>query len=116
MAEGHRPLHGVLQLAYVAGKGIAPELLQRRGGQAPHRATVTCGEMRDEAGGEQFAVFLAIAKRRHLQDEGLQAKKQVFTKGLPAGGGFQRPVAGSDDAHIHVQFALATHRPDGALL
>ena len=72
--------------------------------------------MGDEAGGQQFEILLAITQRRHLQNEGFQTEEQVFAERLAPGLGFQRAIAGGDDAHVHAEFALGTHRADRAFL
>src|SRR6185295_16110755 len=66
-------LHGLLQLAHVAGPAVAHELIGRARGQARDLALHPQGSLRQQHPAERQEIVGALAQRRNVQLDDLQA-------------------------------------------
>ena len=109
-------MHGVFQLAHVAGPVVdgerAPRLLRQR----PRRHAVRGGIFLDEIFGEFDHVGRPLAQRRDFQVHDVEAEQQILAEGAFAHRLGQIAVGGGDDADIDRHRPRAADAVDHALL
>ena len=107
----------VLQFAHVAGPVMARRARRRRFVRKPLRgAAVFAGGPEQEMLGQEWDVFPAVAQGRHLDGDDVEAKEEVFAELLPFDALFEMAVGGGDDAHVHLDGAVAADAFQFALL
>ena len=100
--------HGVLELAHVAGPGIAGQQLERLLGDAGDATAFLGGEAREEVHGEVRHVLEALAQRRHPDREHVEAVVEVLAELAVLDQLDHVAVGGGDQAEVDL------HRPLGA--
>jgi hypothetical protein len=115
VGEQHRAVHGVLQLAHVAGPAVEhqPRLASAT---AAHRHAVGGGVFLDEVLGELEHVGRPLAQRRDFQVHDVEAEQQVLAERALAHGLGQVAVRGRDDADVDRHRLGAADAVDHALL
>ena len=73
-------MQGVLQLAHIARPGRAQQRLRVLGGQRARRQAVGLGVFGDEMVGERDDVAGALAQRRQLQVDDVEAEEQILAE------------------------------------
>ena len=73
-------LHGVFQLADVAGPLVVHQQAQCFGGELAGREAVFFGVELEEVRGEQRDVLLAVAQRRQFEADDVEAVEEVFAE------------------------------------
>ena len=107
--RNHRALDGVFQLAHVAWPGVMADCLLGIMGETQWFAAHAC-VLTDQKGlGDLDHVVTALAQRRQLQGDDVQAVIEVFAKLAGLGQGLEVAVSGSDQAHVDL---LRLHRAD----
>src|SRR6266576_1279631 len=79
--EKHRAFNEILEFADVAGPGVALEGLHGVGGNVLHLFIEAAAESLHEVTYEQGNVFVALAQRRNLDGENVQAVIEVVAEG-----------------------------------
>ena len=106
-------LHGVAQLAHIAGPAVLRKLLEGRCRELLGLA-LALGDGLHEMLRKQRNVGQALAQRRQLDGEDVQAVQQVFAQ-LAAGHGLVgAAVGGGDHAHIGLQRLGGAHAHEAA--
>src|SRR6266849_4241362 len=115
-AHDDEPLDHVAQLAHVAGPVVRQEVGEGldRDGLGP--LAVLRREDRDEVGHQQGQVLLALAQRRHLDRDDIQAVIEVFPERARGDALGQVLVGGGQHPHVHPERVLAAHPLEGLLL
>jgi hypothetical protein len=65
---------------------------------------------------QQRNVFLALAQRRHMNGDDIQAVIEVLAEEAFLDQALEIAVGGGEDAHVHVDFFRAADAGEGALL
>ena len=114
--EDRRPLDHVAQLADVARPGVVLEQAHGVLVDALDRLAVARVELVQEGLDEERDVFLALAQRRQLDGEDVQAVVEILAQ-LAAADGFGRiDVGRGDDPHVDLLLLAAAEAPELALL
>ena len=116
VAQGDRPLHGVLELAHIAWPAVVQQDardLGRERGRGPAEALGLVGE---QTLGEQEHVLAPLAERRQIEAEHVEAIEEVRAEPALLDERLEVLVGGGDDAHVRRDLAVATDRAVGALL
>ena len=116
LAEGHRPLHHVLQLSDVARKGVAPERIHKRRGWNRRRTPQAGRVPTDEPGCQELQVAPTVPEGRQCEREGLQAVEEVPAEASLRDGRGQVLVCGGHDTNVKPHGPVAPHGPDRPLL
>ncbi|MNQ75336.1 hypothetical protein D3C85_901260 [compost metagenome] len=111
LAEDHRPLDGVLQLAHVARPVVVADRLERLGGELQRLAAHARTLAGQEHPGDLQHVVLALAQRRQAQRDDVQAVVEVLAELAVLGQVLQVAVGRGDQAHVDL---LRLHRADPA--
>src|SRR5205807_2326726 len=99
-AQSERSLQNVLELADIAGKAIAHELVERSRRDLRRGAAGLRRQALQDRGGNERDVLAALAQRRHVQLDHVETVEQVLPE---APCGHQRGeilVGGADHAHV----------------
>jgi len=99
VAHDERALHHVPQLAHVAGPAVALEPLDR-GRRERFRRARALVELGEEVLGEELDVLDALAQRRHVQREHLQAVEEIAPQLAGVDGFVRVAVARSQHANV----------------
>ena len=102
VADQHRALERVLQLADVAGPVVAHQHVDGLGGDALDALAVRAGILEQEVVGQHHHVGPSLAQRRHEDGEDVQAVIEVLPEGLLGDGLLEVLVGGGDQADIHL--------------
>src|SRR5688572_1876439 len=116
LAHEHRALDGVLELAHVAGPAVADQQMVGRRRDRPHAAAVALVELGEEMVAEQRHVFRALAQRRHLQRDRVDAEVEVLAQAAVAQRVLELDVRVADQAEVHPDQPIAADRAVLALL
>ncbi len=114
--EQHRTVDGVLELAHVARPAVEHQGAARLGRQRTRGDAVGGGVFLDEVLGELDHVGRALAQRRDLQVDDVEAEEEVLAELACAHRLDQVAVGGGDDADVHRHRPGAAHAVDHALL
>ena len=112
----HRLLHGVLQLAHVAGPVVLHHQLQGPLADAFDPLAILFGVFLDEVLHKQRNVLTPFAQRRQMNGHHVEAEIQVLTETPLANLLPQVPVRRSDDPHVHLHRLRRAHALELALL
>ena len=102
-------LHGVLQLANIAGPVVLPQQLVRGRGGPEDSPVHSLRVLRHKMAGKQGDVFRAFAQRRHTDREDIQAEEQILPERPVPDRLLQVPIGGSNDADTHLQSGRAAN-------
>ena len=80
LADQDRALHGILQLADIAGPAMTNQQVRRSWRDAPDIAAVPFVEHSPKVIGERRDILGALPERRHLQCDRIDSKVQVFAE------------------------------------
>ena len=108
--------HGVLELAHVAGPGVAGDQLQRLLADAVDAPALLGGEPRQEVHGELRHVLEALAQRRHPDREDVEAVVEVLAELAVLDQLDHVAVGRRDQAEVDLDRLLGADRIDLALL
>src|SRR5712692_5204810 len=97
--QGERALEDVLELADIAGKVVARELVERRGRQPRRGHCALGGEALEDARREHTHVLAAFAQRRHRQLDDVDTVEQVLPEAARRDQRGELLMRGADDAH-----------------
>src|SRR5712692_2674473 len=98
--QGERALEDVLELADIAGKVVARELVERRGRQPRRGHCALGGEALEDARREHTHVLAAFAQRRHRQLDDVDTVEQVLPEAARRDQRGELLMCGADDAHV----------------
>src|SRR5690606_34091195 len=115
-AEDHRALDGVLELADVAGPAPGLQGLHGLGREAVERLAVLRAVPDEEVLGEQRDVAVALAQRRQVHADDVQAVEEVLPEAARLDLLLDVAVARGDDADVGVERLRAAHALVLALL
>jgi len=104
--QNHQPFDEVLHLPDIARPIVAAQDGQGLGGKGQF-AGVFLGNLVEKMDQQARDVLLALAKRRRLQGEDVQAVIEVRPKRTLLGQGGQILVGGGQDAHVHLPGLVA---------
>src|SRR5262249_60310688 len=107
VAEGHRALDLVRELADVARPRIGAEELERFGGDRGHGPPRAPARLAQEIGGEGVNVLGAVAKGRQADGEDVEPIVEIATKAANGHVGLEIGGGGGDDAGGHAAEASA---------
>src|SRR6266436_953752 len=114
--QHYRTFNNIFELADVAGPIIIHQKFQCRGSKVAQRLvvflTVAIKEMRKQSGN----VFAAIAQRRQLKVNDIEAVIEIFPEAAFADKGEKIHVGGSDDPDVHFNLLGAAEAHEFALL
>src|SRR6202522_2841479 len=99
-AHENSALQRVFQFAYVTRPGVLREQLQSRGLETLNRAPVARCITRKKMYGKSGNILSPVAKRRHVDLHGIQAKQQVFAELSGSARCSKIRIGGGDQAHI----------------
>ena len=100
VADQHRALDDVLQLAHVAGPVVADQHVDGGGGDAPDALAVLARVLGEEVVGEQQDVRLPLAQRRHEDGEDVEPVVEVLAEGPLGDGRLEVLVGGGDEPDV----------------
>src|SRR5215470_4468372 len=116
VAEGHRALDLVRELAHVARPRIGAEELERFGGDRGHGPPRAPARLAEEIVGEGGNVLGAVAKGRQADGEDVEPVVEITAKAANGYVGLEIGVGGGDDADVHATSASASDPSHLALL
>jgi hypothetical protein len=116
VAQDDGPLDGVLQLADVAGPGVAGQLGAGGVAEAGDLGVVLLDEAAQEVLGEQQGVAAAQAQRRQLDVHDVEAIIKVLAEAALADVLGEVAVGGGDEAHVDLDRLAAADALEGPLL
>ena len=116
VAEDHRPLDQVLQLAHVAWPVVVHEQPHRLGRDLAMGLVVLDRVLLEEVVGEDRNFFTPLTQGRQLNADDVQPEEQVFTQLAFRHGLLEVAVGGRDDPHVHVHVVLAPQARELAVL
>ena len=110
MGKGHCPLHDVLQLPDVAGKGVRRKRINKILGNFRHHGLAElCGDERDKMLHEQGVIFWAFAQRRDIDHHHLETVKQILAELSGGDHLLNIPVGCGNEPHIDADRGDAPH-------
>src|SRR6266849_7608877 len=109
--EDNGAFDNVFQLAHVAGPVVVHQELESGGRELPQRLGVLEAIALEEMGEEHRHILAAVAQRRKLQMNDVEAVEQVLTEAAFANEREEIDVRSSDDADVHFDLfgAAETH-------
>jgi hypothetical protein len=116
LAHEHGALDGVLELAHVARPAVANQQVIGGRRDRPHAAPVALVELGQEVVAEQRHVLGALAQRRHLEGDRVDAEVEVFPQPPLAQRVLEIDVRVADQAEVHANEPIAANRAVLALL
>src|SRR5262245_7322526 len=116
IGQHHGTEYGVLELAHVAGPGVAGEQLHRLLGHAGHAPALLGGKAGEEVHGQLRHIVEAVAQRRHPDREDVEAIVEVLAELAVLDQLDHVAVGGRDQAKIDLLRLLGTYRIDLAIL
>ena len=114
--EDNAALDGVFQLADVAGPLVVHQQAERFGGELAGLEAVFFGVELEEMRGEQRDILLAVAQRRQVERDDVEAVEEVFAEAALFDGLLQVDVGGGDDADVDLDFVGAAEMHEAAVL
>ena len=111
-AQDERALDRVLELAHVAGPGVAGERVARVSASAGAERPCSSAVEAREVLGERHDLGRAIAQRRHDEREAADAEQQVLAEPAGADLGFEVAVRRGDEARVGRDFGRAADARD----
>ena len=106
----------MLQLADVAGPGLAFEPGEGAAGDPEQRALVGRGGAGEEVGGEQGDVAPPLGQRRQADGDQVEPVEEVLAEGAGGHGGAQVAVGGGDHPHVEAAGRAGPEDLEGAVL
>src|SRR5438105_5031299 len=98
----HGTLDHVLQFAHVSGPSVVHQQIQGSTSETAQRPIILFRELPQEMFGEQRNILAALAKRRKLERDNVQAMVKVLAKTGVTHQTEQIDIGGGDDAYIHL--------------
>src|SRR5688572_11515883 len=92
----------MVQLTHVSGPGMFEQRLHSGGIESCKPFAVALGVAAKKVRGQGSDVFAALAQRRQLDLNGVQAEKQVFAKAARLNLAREIGIGSGDDAHVHL--------------
>ena len=95
-------LDGIFQLTYISRPGVVQHASFRIAGDAYHAASHFSAVLADEVTGQRWNILAALAQRRHLLGNYVEAVIQITAESALSGGFLQVAVGGGNQAHIEL--------------
>src|SRR5437588_3135609 len=114
--EDHGALHDVFELAHIAGPVVIHQKLHHRLRELPEWLRVFLAIAVQEMRQQKRHVFAAVAKRRNLQVDHVQAVKQILAEAALANKREEVDVRSGYDAHVDFKLLGAAETHEFALL
>src|ERR1700730_6321834 len=106
----------IVELAHIAGPIVIHQKFQRGRGEVTQRLVVFLAVAGEEMREERGNIFAAIAQRRQLQVNDIQAVIKIFAEAAFADQGEEFHVGSGDDAYVDLDLLGATEAHEFALL
>src|SRR5258705_349544 len=116
LADQHRPLDCVFELAYVARPPVADEQVVGGRRNRLHALLVALVELREEVVAEERNVLAALAYRRHAQGDRVDAEVEILAQLTLSQRGLEIDVGRADETEVHVHEPVAADGTVFALL
>ena len=109
VAQHDHPLDDVLQLPDIAGIAVALEPLHGLGRQREAVSLIEPGVALDEVLGQERDLLGALAQRRHLDLDHVEAVVEILAEAPGGHGLLDVLVGGGQHAHVHLDGVAAAH-------
>src|ERR1700690_4064117 len=91
----------MIEFANIAGPGMVEKNLHRDGFEAFEMLPVTLRRLPEKMVREKRNIFLALAKRRQMNLDRVQAEEQIFAKAAASNLRLHVRIGGGKDANVH---------------
>src|SRR5438034_966325 len=105
--QDHGALQGIAQLSHIAWPVMSSKHILNFWSDARHPAFMLAVEKRNKGLGDRQDVLLAVAQRRQVDVEDVEAIVKVFAQGALLHGFVGGFVGGRHYAYVHLELVLA---------